>query len=76
MELELDWKELKKWALPALGSITAAYLLYKVFRMLRADCDLTLLNRRLRPAYFAGKVVWVTGASSGSRSDTIKSSCI
>ena len=60
------------WALPTLGSIIAAYLLYKVLRMLRADCDLTLLNRRLKPGYFAGKVVWVTGASSGSKSHAIK----
>ena len=70
MELDLDWTELKKWVLPTLGSIIAVYLFYKVLRMLRADCDLTLLNMRLKPGYFAGKVVWVTGASSGSRSHT------
>ena len=42
------------------------YLLYKVVVFVRADADLTLLSRTLDTRYFDNKVVWVTGASSGS----------
>ena len=59
MELE------KLWFVPAL-TVVAAYLVYKVMSIVRADCDLTLLGKRLKAGYFSGKVVWVTGASSGS----------
>ncbi|XP_064384674.1 dehydrogenase/reductase SDR family member 7-like [Halichondria panicea] len=42
------------------------YLLYKlVVFVIRADADLTLLFKTLKPHYFDNKVVWVTGASSG-----------
>ncbi len=41
-------------------------LLYKVVVLVRADADLTLLSRTLDTLYFDNKVVWVTGASSGS----------
>ena len=42
------------------------YLLYKLVVFVRADADLTLLSRTLDTCYFDNKVVWVTGASSGS----------
>ena len=63
---EVDWESFKPWLVPAAGAVVAAYLLYKVVRIARADCDLTLLSRRLKAGYFTDKVVWVTGASSGS----------
>ena len=44
-----------------------AYLLYKVFLFANADADLALLSKRIKPSYFKGKVVWITGASSGSK---------
>ena len=53
------------WFVPAL-TVVAAYLVYKVVSIVRADCDLTLLGKRLKAGYFSGKVVWVTGASSNS----------
>ena len=47
------------------------YLLYKlVVFVIRADADLTLLFKTLKPHYFDNKVVWVTGASSGSEFNT------
>ena len=42
------------------------YLLYKVVVFARADADLTLLSKTLDHTYFDNKVVWITGASSGS----------
>lgn len=33
--------------------------------LLVSDCDLTLKSKSLNPKYFEGKVVWITGASSG-----------
>ena len=69
----VKWESLQPW-LPeawvlkiAVGSVIGAYLVYKAVRILRTDCDLTLLSKRLKPLYFSGKVVWVTGASSGSK---------
>lgn len=44
------------------------YLGYKLVKLLTADADLQVLGSRLKPDYFKGKVVWVTGASSGSTS--------
>ena len=55
----------KVWFVPAL-MVVAAYLVYKVVSIVRADCDLLLLGKRLKAGYFSGKVVWVTGASYGS----------
>ncbi len=47
------------------------YLLYKlVVFVIRTDADLTLLFKTLKPHYFDNKVVWVTGASSGSEFNT------
>ena len=54
------------WVLATAGSAVVAYLIYKSVRILRTDCDLTLMSKSLRPQYFSGRVVWVTGASSGS----------
>ncbi len=41
-------------------------LLYRVVVFVRADADFTLLSKTLDTRYFDNKVVWVTGASSGS----------
>ena len=49
-----------------LVTAVAAYLLYKLLVFVRADGDLALLSKRLRPNYFGDKVIWITGASSGS----------
>ena len=69
---QVDWESIRPWLLPAAGTVLAAYLAYKAVRILRTDCDLTLMSKRLKAGYFNGKVVWVTGASSGSKffSDT------
>ncbi len=48
--------------------LVLVYLLYKVVVFARADADLTLLSKTLDSKYFDNKVVWVTGASSGSES--------
>ena len=50
--------------------VTAAvfvYFMLKVVQLCRADADLTVLGSKMKPQYFEGKVVWVTGASSGSK---------
>ena len=44
------------------------YLILKVVQLWRADADLTVLGSKMKPQYFQGRVVWVTGASSGSKS--------
>ena len=62
----VDWESLRPWLLPSAGTLVAAYLLYKAVRILRTDCDLTLMCKWLKASYFTGRVVWVTGASSGS----------
>ena len=46
-------------------TILLVYLAYKLFKFVKADADLTLLGCSLKPGFFEGKVVWVTGASSG-----------
>ncbi|XP_064397214.1 dehydrogenase/reductase SDR family member 7-like isoform X2 [Halichondria panicea] len=43
----------------------AGYLLHRLVRLLTADADLQVLGSRLKPGYFNGRVVWITGASSG-----------
>ena len=50
----------------ALHGLALLYLLYKVVVLAFADADLTLYSKKLKPSYFDKKVVWVTGASSGS----------
>ena len=44
-----------------------AYLLYRVFQFATADADNALCSKRLKAGYLHGKVVWITGASSGSK---------
>ena len=41
------------------------YFGYKLYKFVTADADLNLLNHSLKPDFFKGKVVWVTGSSSG-----------
>eukprot|EP01062_Namystynia_karyoxenos_P059786 TRINITY_DN51206_c0_g1_i1.p2 TRINITY_DN51206_c0_g1~~TRINITY_DN51206_c0_g1_i1.p2 ORF type:complete len:342 (+),score=105.81 TRINITY_DN51206_c0_g1_i1:77-1027(+) len=43
----------------------ALYAGYKLAKFVRSDCDLALGSCSLAPDAFKGKVVWVTGASSG-----------
>ena len=50
----------------ALHGLALLYLLYKVVVLAFAGTDLTLYSKKLKPSYFDKKVVWVTGASSGS----------
>ena len=69
----VDWEGLRSWLPPrwvfgAAGAAVAGYLVYKTVRIVRTDCDMSLMSKRLRPRYFSGRVVWVTGASSGSQS--------
>ena len=58
-------RKMSSW-LVILLVLALLYLLYKVVVFVRADADLTLLSRTLDTRYFDNKVVWVTGASSGS----------
>ena len=72
----VDWEVVRSWLPPSwvlaiAGSAVAAYLIYKSVRILRTDCDLTLMSKSLRPQYFSDRVVWVTGASSGSKKKLI-----
>lgn len=53
------------WALVLFAAI-AAYAVYKLFVFAMGDGDLAVLSKKLKQSYFTGKVVWVTGASSGS----------
>ena len=53
------------WLWLVVGAIVV-YLLLQLFRLLRADGDLQVLGSSLKPDYFKDRVVWVTGASSGS----------
>ncbi len=55
------------WLLVVLIGAIAAYLLLKLVRLIRADADLVVLSKKMKPEYFQGKVVWITGASSGSK---------
>ena len=43
-----------------------SYIAYKLLVFFRADGDLTVTSKRIKPEYFKGKVIWITGASSGS----------
>ena len=55
--------------LKALVVVALAVLLLKLIRILRGDADLSLQRKSLVPDFYKGKVVWVTGASSGSTSE-------
>ena len=48
-----------------LVTVVVIYLVYKVLRFATADADLNLLSHSLKPHFFKGKVIWVTGSSSG-----------
>ena len=54
------------WLL-AVCSVVVGYVLFKVFQLWRADGDLAVMASKMKPEYFKGRVVWVTGASSGSK---------
>ena len=41
------------------------YIIFLAIKFYLADADLSLLKCSMKPEYFRGKVVWVTGASSG-----------
>lgn len=58
--------DLAGYLLLAVG-VVVLYLLYKAFLLYNADGDLQVLGSKLKPAYFKERVVWVTGASSGSK---------
>ena len=59
------------WLAVSVAVILALVLLRKVFLLVTGDADLTLLSKSLVPDFFRNKVVWVTGASSGSETDII-----
>jgi len=46
-------------------SVAIVYTLYKLLRFLNTDCDLALASCSLPAGAYKGKVVWITGASSG-----------
>ena len=46
--------------------VCVGYLLYKLMQLYGADGDLAVLNCKMKAEYFKGRIVWVTGASSGS----------
>ena len=50
----------------AVHGLALLYLLYKLIVLAFADADLTVYSKKIKPSYFDKKVVWVTGASSGS----------
>ena len=47
-------------------AVTVVLTLLKLLRILRGDADLSLQRKSLVPDFYKDKVVWVTGASSGS----------
>lgn len=61
---DLSVKSHDMWQLVLLAF--AGYLLLKFIQLYRADGDLTVLDSKIKPEYFQGRIVWVTGASSGS----------
>ena len=50
-----------------LFSVLVGYVLLKLFQLWRADGDLTVMGSSMKPEYYKDRVVWVTGASSGSK---------
>jgi NAD(P)-dependent dehydrogenase (short-subunit alcohol dehydrogenase family) len=51
------------WIIP--GTLTVIFILFRLLKFITGDADFTLLGSSLKEGYFKGKVVWVTGASSG-----------
>lgn len=54
------------WLLLVIQGLFVALALYKLIQLYLADGDLTVLSSSMKPEYFKDRVVWVTGASSGS----------
>ena len=53
-----------------IGVLTLLFLLYylvKLIQLVFSDCDLQLRSCTLKPEYFKNKVVWLVGASGGSK---------
>lgn len=42
-----------------------AFICRRLFRFVRGDCDLRTQSARVNPSSFKGKIIWITGASSG-----------
>ena len=53
-----------------IGLAVVVSLVVFAILLAKADGDLLLMRKRLKPSYFKDKVVWVTGASSGSESSS------
>ena len=53
--------------LAAVFLLLLGYVLLKLFQLWRADGDLTVMGSSMKPEYYKDRVVWVTGASSGSK---------
>ena len=59
-----------KWPLFYVGVFTLLFLLYCLVRLVQlvlSDCDLQLRACAQKPVYFKNKVVWLVGASGGSK---------
>ena len=57
-------------SLECIGVLTVIlllYLCYKVVRFMLSDCDLKLMSCTIKPEYYQNKVVWLVGASGGSK---------
>ena len=50
-----------------LSLLCLLYYLVKLVQLLFSDCDLQLRSCRLKKEYFKDKVVWLVGASGGSK---------
>ena len=59
--------ELSLECIGALTLIALLYLIIKVVRFMFSDCDLTLMSCKIRPEYYQNRVVWLVGASGGSK---------
>ena len=58
------------WTLFCVGVFALLFLLYHLVRLVQlvfSDCDLQLRGCAPKPEYFKNKVVWLVGASGGSK---------
>ena len=58
------------WSLFCVGVVALLSLLYSLVRLVQlvfSDCDLQLRACAPKPEYFKDKVVWLVGASGGSK---------
>ena len=62
---QLDTPFIMWLTISALVSGLIFYIAITLIRLYFGDADLSLLKCSMKPEYFRGKVVWVTGASSG-----------